>query len=279
MQPPDILRITPSGVRTFKECAHAFALTYVQPLPEAERRPVPALVLGAAVHAVAARFVRTGGWQRRGLDELMALLNMTWKADAYTDPHREAADFARARDLVQRFFESPYPATVEKDLGIERSLAWRRPRRGLLAAGRVDRLCWLPGKVLEVVDLKTGRPPREPESLRADPQTLIYRSIAADCYRWLEPERVVVSYRYLASATTLSVEFDDIVEFIDLWSDVEATADGIRAARREHAAGASLATAFPLNRGEHCRGCQFGDHCDRLVGRFERLSHGGGAQP
>lgn len=275
MQFPDALRISPSGLRAYDRCPYGYAVAHVRPLPEIERRPVPALALGTAVHAAAARFLRSGGWQRRGLDELLGLLNLAWDPRAYIDPYREAADYERARGLVQQFFEEPYPRAVVKELGIERSAAWSRPRRGILAVGKMDRVCLLPDNVLEVVDLKTGRVPRQPEHLRSDPQALMYRSLARDCFKQLAPDRIVVAFRFIGAATTIAVEYGDRDEFRDLWArHVETAVEAIQAARRELAAGEQLATAFPRNRGAHCAGCRFGAHCDREVGPISGAATG-----
>lgn len=274
MQSNDILRLSPSAIRAFRNCAYSYALGYVQVLPERDRCHVTSLALGSAVHEVIARFLRLGGWARRGKDELMAMLPNIWKAGGFEDAESEAQAYSRARDLLERFFDHPFPLDVERDLGIERSVAWHRPRRGILAAGKLDRICLRPGGVLEVIDYKTGRPPDDGDRLRHDVQALFYRSLAGESFRWLAPARTIVSFRYVGAAVTHSVEFD-VIDFLDAWEDVLATVDEIRAARRSVAAGATLTSAFPLNRGAHCRGCQFWTHCDAIE---ERVVAAAGSQ-
>lgn len=265
MQPDQIMRLAPSAVRAYRSCPHAYALGYVEPLPEAERVPVPALALGSAVHAAIARFLRVGGWARRGADELLAMLPGVWDARAFPDPATEAAAYEQARTLLEAFHAAPYPAEVTRELGIERTVTWLRPRRGLVASGRLDRVCLRPDGELLVIDYKSGRPPADPAKLRTDVQSVFYRTLAADSFRWLGPARTTVAFRFVGAATTVTINFDE-VEFQDAWADIEATAADIRAARLRRALGASLVEAFPLARGPRCAGCAFSAHCDKLDG-------------
>lgn len=257
----DVLRLVPSAVRAFRECPHSYGLSYVQPLPMHERLPVPALALGSAVHAAIARFLRMGGWERRGLDELLAMLAMVWEPSAFGDEQAERDAHARARELLIAFFNHPYPGDVVRELGVERNAAWLRPRRGILAAGKLDRVCLRSGGVLEVIDWKTGRPPDRLEPLHRDVQAIFYRSLAGESFRWLAPKRIVVSFRYIGSAVTAELDLD-VVDFLDCWEEVLVTAEAIKEGRARHRDGAALVEAFPLNRGPGCRGCRFAAHCD-----------------
>lgn len=258
---PDVLRLVPSAVRAFRECPHSYGLSYVQPLPESERLPVPALALGSAVHAAIARFLRMGGWERRSLDELLGMLAMVWEPAAFGDEQAERDAYARATELLIAFFSHPYPPDVERELGVERNVSWLKPRRGILAAGKLDRVCLRRGGVLEVIDWKTGRPPDRLEPLQRDVQALFYRTLIADSFRWLAPSRVVVSFRYIGAAVTAALELD-VVDFLDAWEEVLVTAEAIREGRARYHAGTPLADAFALNRGPGCRGCRFAAHCD-----------------
>lgn len=254
------LRLTPSSIRAFRLCPYSYALGYVQRIPDAARRKFPAMIVGNAVHATIARFLRLGGKRRRGLDEFMAMLPAAWNASDFADPESERTAFEQARNLIERFYEEPYPAEPVRDLGIEKSLAWLRPRRGLVVAGKVDRICLRKEGLLEVVDFKTGRPPAGPTTLRDDPQTLLYRSIAADSFRWVKAARTVVSFRYIGAAVTLTIEYDD-VEFFDLWAEIEAVAAEVKASMSAIEKGAKMMDAFPPSCGQHCLRCQFLDHC------------------
>lgn len=261
MENTDVLRLVPSAVRAFRECAYSYGLSYVEPLPESERLPVPALALGSAVHAAIARFLRMGGWKRRGLDELLGMLAMVWEPAAFGGEQAERDAYARAGELLIAFFNHPYPPDVERELGVERNVAWLKPRRGILAAGKLDRVCLRRGGLLEVIDYKTGRPPDRLEPLHRDVQALFYRSLIADSFRWLAPSRVVVGFRYVGAAVTAALELDPI-DFMDAWEEVLVTAEAIKEGRARHRAGAGLVEAFPLNRGPGCRGCRFAAHCD-----------------
>jgi hypothetical protein len=256
------LRITPSAISAFRRCAYSYAIRYVVPLPEVERLRVPVLALGSAVHAAIARFLRSGGWERRGLDELMAMLGPVWDPSGFPEDDEELA-FEQARALLVMFYEHPYPANVARELGIERNLSWRKARRGVVAAGKVDRVCMLDDQTLLIVDYKTGRLPEKPERLHRDVQTLIYRSLGSDCYRWLSPSKILVAFRFIGAAETVEVELA-VDDYLDGWEDLLATADAIRAARHAQATGAYLLDAFPPSRGPSCRGCEFAEHCNSL---------------
>lgn len=258
---PEVLRLVPSAVRAFRACPYSYGLTYVQPLPESERLPVPALALGSAVHAAIARFFRMGGWKRCGLDELIGGLAGVWEPAAFGNEQAEREAFARAGELLIAFFNHPYPPDVERELGVECNMTWLKPRRGILAAGKLDRVCLRRGGVLEAVDWKTGRPPDRLEPLQRDVQAIFYRSVIADSFRWLAPSRVVVTFRFVGAAVTAALDLDPI-EFLDAWEEVLVTAEAIKESRACHRSGADLAEAFPLNRGPNCRGCRFAAHCD-----------------
>ena len=263
MDSKDIMRISPSGVRSFRECAYAYARTYVSPLPERERVAVPALALGSAVHAAIARFHRRGAWARCGLDELVAMLAGVWEPHGFPDPRAEQEAYKRATELLVRFHAHPFLDGAVRELGVERNVTWRKPRRGMLATGRLDRVCLGPGGELVVVDYKCGMPPERAEVLQRDVQSVMYRGVAADAFRWLAPARIVIAFRYVGAAVTLEVEHDEVI-FRDVWEDLVATVAEIRAARTRHTAGETLVDAFPLNRGPRCRSCQFAVHCDDL---------------
>lgn len=267
MNDRDIMRISPSAIRAFSECEYAYARTYVDPLPKEQHLPVPALALGSAVHAAIAKFLNRGGWARCGLDELMAMLTLTWRPEHFGDDATERDAFERARALLVGFHAEPYPAAgvVVRELGVERSLAWRKPRHGILAVGRIDRICLCTEGELRLVDYKVGRVPRQPERLQHDVQVLTYRSIAADAFAWLAPRRITVALRYLADGAAVELDLDP-VSFHDGWADVLAVVDAIRLARARHRAGAPIIDAFPPNRGPNCRGCRFAAHCEIFDG-------------
>lgn len=183
MQGNEPLRLSASAVRAFLECPYRYARDYVDRLPDADREPVPSFAFGNAMHQALAEFIRQGGWGAVSLDDLIGLLMRHWEGGVYPDADTELYHFHRGREMLARFYKNPYPLAVEQELGVEQYVRWRAPRKGLLATGKLDRACIIPGNVLEIVDYKTGSWVPKDDDLKKDYQALFYRTLGADCYR------------------------------------------------------------------------------------------------
>jgi RecB family exonuclease len=258
---PDVLPLSASAVRSYRSCAYRYALENVDQLPEADRVPVPALALGHAVHKALEQFTLTGGHAKRSFEDLLGLLRRYWKADAFRDAATAEAEFGRAVEMLERYYFNPYPAHIEHDVATEAFVKWRKPHRGFELRGKMDRVCMLPGRVLEVVDYKTSRTIPSPDEAAADEQTFFYRTLAADVYRDWAPSSIRITYLYLVGPTAVTVapDRDDVQA---RWREVAATGAEIKGALAAHASGTPLDEAFPPNRGSACRSCQMRQHCD-----------------
>lgn len=264
MSAPSPVRLSASAVEDYRTCPYRYARTYASPLPDRERATVTVLTFGAVVHEVLADFVRQGGWERLGKTDLFALLRARWPGNIYQDDDLSMANFERAADMLEKFFDRPYPSQVVQELGVERRVGWLRYRRGIMATGRIDRACLVAGNVLELIDYKTGSLRLEADRLLAEPQALFLRSLGAEAFRELEPSATRVTFLYLASAVPVSVEYEQ-EEFLLGWARIEAIAERIRQAMASVVAGTPVYEAFPLNRGERCRLCPMRLHCDALI--------------
>lgn len=270
------IRLSASAVRDYRQCAYRYARTYLLPLESNERRPVRALAFGEIIHATIAAFFRHGGWPLVGRDDLEVLLGAHWRDDLYDAPDLAEANYERARELLARFYESGYPEYVERELGIERRLAWGRYRQGMMATGRIDRACLIEDGTVELIDWKTGRRRGGASDYEQDEQVLFYRSLGAEAYGHLEPTRIRVTLFFLATGTPLRIDLEH-EDFVAGWQRIVATATSIRQGMAGVAGGAAMLDAFPPHRGMHCALCPMGAHCDALQAAGKIVDSEGGA--
>lgn len=264
MTRPTPIRLSASAVRDFNECPYRYAKTYLSPLPDHEREAVSILAFGDIVHRVLAEFIRRGGWKTLSKGDLFAILRSQWRRNIYTDDDLSMVNFERAADMLERFFDFPYPRVVERELGVERLISWNRSYKGILAVGRIDRTCALPGGGIEIIDYKTGQYRLDTEQLLIEPQALFMRTLAAVAYRNLNPTAFTVSFFYLPSGIPVKAAFD-IDDFSSGWKRIEAVASKIRQGMREVIDGNPVYVSFPPNFGDRCRLCPIRRHCNKLM--------------
>lgn len=265
------MRVSATAIRSYRSCSYRYAVDYVERLPEDVRLPVSAFAFGDAVHKALAQFIRQGGPAKRSVDDLVALLMRYWLPGAYADEAKSYAEFERAREMVEAFYFNPYPAVVEREVAVEASVRWATPHRGIQATGRLDRVCLLPGNVLEVIDYKTGQFIPTPEEAENDLQTVFYHTLAADAYRHFQPTAIQLTYLYLTGPTPVTLRPERAAQ-LRRWASVEETVAMIRKDRADYAAGMPLEEAFPPNRGDGCRTCPMRQHCDARFPRAEVIT-------
>lgn len=270
MEPITQLRVSASAIRAYQGCAHRYALDYVERLPDAEREPVAAFAFGDAIHKALAQFIRMGGHANRSLDDLIELLMRYWDARVYQDEEASHMQFQRGRELLEAFYFNPYPTIVTREVAVEAYVRWSAFRRGVLAVGRLDRVCLLTDGTLEVLDYKSGRPPQDRDAIKTDLQAVFYRTLAAEAYRELRPTGIRVTFLYLDGMVPISTVLDKET-FQARWAEVEAVVTSIRRDRRYFQRGLDLAQAFPPHRSEQCRTCPMRRHCDRQFPQPARL--------
>lgn len=257
------LRLSASAVKAYEACPYKYARDYVDRLPQQEREPVQSFAFGNTIHAVIASFIRKGGWSKVTRQELTDMLFQQWDRLLLDDKPSELRERQRSQALLDVFYFNRFPRTVERELGMELWLNWARPHRGILASGKLDRVCLLQDRTLQVIDYKTGRAPAK-EKLANDAQVVFYRSLAGEAYADLAPERTIVSFYHLQDGKEVCFELTP-EEFHERWAPIEATAVKIREAKTRFQEGHPLWVAFPLRRGYGCASCPMRGHCDRLV--------------
>ncbi len=161
---PDTL--TPSKLTSFVSCPLSFRFAYVDRLPEL---PSPHLVRGTLVHRVLQLLFGSGPAESRTPESVEVAFAATWAALLPSQiaglglDQGELELFEKAaRGLLDRYLAMEDPTEV-RAIGIELDL--RAEVDGIGLRGIIDRLDFLPGGDLAVVDYKTGRAPR-PERTR-----------------------------------------------------------------------------------------------------------------
>lgn len=152
--------LSPSRVDAFTSCPLQFRFASIERLPE---QPTPHATKGSLVHrALELLFCRPAG-ERTPTAGAAALEQAV--AEVRSDPEflglglddvAEAAFFADAASLVERYFEIEDPASV-REIGLE--LRLEAQVGSLSLRGIIDRLELDGNGELVVTDYKTGRPP------------------------------------------------------------------------------------------------------------------------
>lgn len=257
------LKLSASAVKTYEQCPYRYAKDYIDRLPQNEREPIFHLMFGNAVHRTIAKFILAGGWVKVPHQQLIQMLHVHWDADLLETKSRRLKEFQRAKAMIDTFYFKRYPRDVTTELGVERYVRWSQPRNGILATGKLDRVCLVGGETLEVIDYKTGKPPLDHGALTNDLQVFFYRTLAADVFRELSPRSFKVTFFYLSDGIPRSVELSRDAS-LEQWGRVQRSAERIDKARQDFQAGLPLGEAFPLSRGVHCLSCPMRGHCDAL---------------
>jgi putative RecB family exonuclease len=152
--------LSPSKVASFTDCALAFRFSAIDRLPEP---PAPWSTKGTLVHTALERLHLLPAAERTPQAALGLLADAAGElrsdadfVDLHLDPEAEAAFFADAADLVQRYFQIEDPRRVEA-IGLELSLD--ATIDGVRLRGIIDRLDLDADGELVVTDYKTGSVP------------------------------------------------------------------------------------------------------------------------
>ncbi|CAN5682363.1 RecB family exonuclease [soil metagenome] len=200
LTPPATL--SPSKVSSFKDCALAFRYSAIDRLPEP---PTAAATKGSLVHlalehlferepadrtreAAAEDLVRAGAEMR--LDPEFIELDLS--------PADEAAFFADAARLVEKYFELEDPTTI-RPIGIE--LRLEAKVGGLRLRGIIDRLELDEDGGLVVTDYKSGKAPGQTYQQGRMGGVAFYSLLCEEIFG-VRPSRVQLLY--LGDTTTIS---------------------------------------------------------------------------
>ena len=159
-------------------------------LARAIRRPVP-----APPAPQARRGTSFHGWleARFGAPRLLDVDELPGSADADAAPE---ADLAELQDA---FLASPWaePTPVEVEAGFELTLG------GVLVRGRADAVFATPDGGLDVVDWKTGPPPRDPDEAAVRAVQLAAYRLAWSRLRGVPLDRVTAAFHHVREGVTV----------------------------------------------------------------------------
>lgn len=254
------LRLSPSAINDFRQCRLRYAYLHLDRTRAADRRPISRLMFGEVVHQVLAEFTNRGGRAALSREETLELLLERWRGEVYPDPETEAANFDRAARMIDEFYARPYPPRVAHDLGVERRLTWRRFRRGVQVTGQIDRAVRHDDGAIEVIDYKTGDRVLSRSEVAAEPQALIYRTLAAEAFAALAPPTIDVTFHFLDRGSPVRVRYERD-DFLARWATIDRIANEIRVAISAVIAGEPVKAAFPPSPGDRCRSCSVRSAC------------------
>lgn len=249
--PRPLVRVTPSKLAAWADCARRYRMAYVDRPALPRGGPWAHNTLGAVVHN-ALRALFDLAPDRRHPEAAAGLVSTHWTSDGFADADQAAAYRELAREWV-----AGYVAGLDPELepvGVERWVS--TPTRRIVAEGRVDRIDERDGELV-VVDYKTGRHGLCVDDARSS-QALALYTLAAR--RTLRQECRRVELHHLPSGEIAAWEHTP--ESLDRHlRRAEETADEIALATATLAAGGDPEVLFPPSTGRHCSWCDFRRHC------------------
>lgn len=159
---PITLSLTRMNV--FRHCARRYKLKYVDWVPPARDVASKHVSFGASVHAALAEYHRAPP-EARTLRGLLGMLEAKWDARGYASPEEQAEWREKGRQMLQAYHFDPQDRG-ETLLVEELMRVVSASGRGEFI-GRIDRVVRRPDGRVELVDYKTGRPPRDGDEREA----------------------------------------------------------------------------------------------------------------
>ncbi len=198
--------------RVYRECPWKFKLLY----RDGERiAPSPAASLGLTLHRALEAFHREGG------DDLKLLLSLYrdhWVDAGFEDPALGKTWRRKGRRMLERFFADERGRRTRIE-GVEREFLYPLGRHSV--RGMIDRIDQHPDGRFEIIDYKTGA-----EVMGSLEESLQLRFYALGAKEGLGIEPSIITFHYLASGKTASVDYDPGAEEA-LKADILRAADAI----------------------------------------------------
>ncbi len=168
----DGLALSASDIDTYRTCPLKYKFARVFRIPS---EPTVYQRFGIVVHQVLERYHADGGapgehHHVRSLDDLLGLLDVSWRRSGLGFTEEERQLRAKADSALRRYHERFVEQEAEP-IWLERAFQFRLGRHTL--RGRVDRVDRLPDGGYELIDYKTGRP-KSVAQLREDVQLSLY---------------------------------------------------------------------------------------------------------
>jgi DNA helicase-2/ATP-dependent DNA helicase PcrA len=162
----DGLMLSATDIETYRTCPLKYKFARVFRIPS---EPTLNQRFGILIHQVLERY-HAGEGTRRGLPELLSLLEAGWRRGGFGDSEEERQLRAKATQALVRYHDR-FREDGGEPVWFERSFQFKLGPH--LLRGRVDRVDRLPAGGYELIDYKTGRP-KTPAQLREDVQLSLY---------------------------------------------------------------------------------------------------------
>lgn len=249
---PRKFTVSPTKIRTFRQCPAKYRFEYIEKLGRFYRRPRAGFSFGASLHNVLEQFHTQGGAEAVTVETLTETLATKWQSQGYQSAEQEELYKAEAVRILEAYYERATEVPVvaaatvlysEKTLNVPLSSE-------LVLSGRVDRVDEHQDGALEIVDYKSGREHVEPEDVAGALAMGIYQTLV----KYHHPDRrvfaTIVALRTGASAS--HEQTDDEREW--LTADCLETAETLKNKDWE--------SVLPVLN-DHCPDCDYLPHCER----------------
>jgi RecB family exonuclease len=250
---------TPTRLASWLDCPRRYRMAYLDRPPAPKGPPWAHNSLGATVHNALA------GWWRlpraeRTVTAAGDLLDHGWIDQGYANDEQSARCRQGARRMVERYAATLDPAT--EPLGVERTVGARTEQ--IVLSGRIDRLDERRapdgGRMLAVVDYKTGRRPLTEDDARTSLALALYalaagRMFHAVCRR--------VELHHLPAGTTAAWEHSDegIGRHLRRAESIAAECAGADERFRAGLSAPEVDDVFPPRPGPACGWCDYRQVC------------------
>jgi DNA helicase-2/ATP-dependent DNA helicase PcrA len=192
----DGLTLSASDIETYRTCPLRYKFARVFRIPQ---EPTLNQRFGIVVHQVLERFHEAGGG---GIEELLRLLDVSWRRGGFGESDEERQLYGKARAALTRYRER-FDAGHTTPRWFERSFSFALGAHQI--RGRVDRVDELPAGGYELIDYKTGLP-RSAAQLHDDVQLALYAVAAREAWGLEATER---TYYYVLDDERVSLGADE----------------------------------------------------------------------
>jgi DNA helicase-2/ATP-dependent DNA helicase PcrA len=243
---PEPLQLSDSAIGAYQTCPQKYSFQYVWGIRGAQRA---AMTFGRVMHRTIREFVDNCRRRREiPFEEVAISYNREWRSAGFLDDYQEE-EYRREGLLQLEAFCKSYIAAPAHVLHQEKSFELHL-ENNVVVTGRIDQINKLaPGEV-EIIDYKSGRPPKADDAKKSL-QLSIY-ALAARDFLELTAKQVTLYSLFSNQAVSATREAKDLVKAKER---IQETADLIRA--RE----------FGARPGFACRYCDFKAICPA----FEQL--------
>ncbi len=231
----DGVLLSATDIDTYRACPLRYKFARVFRIPQ---EPTLHQRFGIAVHQVLERYHSVEGEALGDLEELLALLDTSWRRAGFGDSDEERQLRQKATAALARYHERAQ-SDAGQPVWFERQFSFKLGPH--LVRGRVDRVDRLPSGEYELIDYKTGRP-RSAEQLATDVQLSLYAIAAREAWGL---EETLGAYYYLLDDEKVAVPGD------------QERADWIRSVAIEVAEGIKAQEFEPTPSPAACKFCDY----------------------